>query len=783
MSADTAASIRDSKATKKSVDGGVHQSIPHDSGHKHVSGEAIYCDDVPLRETALHVAVVKSTQAHAKIVSMDAQLLEQNPDVIALITADDIAAGQGKNDWSPFAGDDPVFATEHCEYHGQPLMAVVATSHRAALMAAEAVAVEYERLPSILTAREAFAAGKFVSDPHTMQIGDSQATMQTAPRTLSGKAEVGGQEQFYLEGQIALAIPGEDQDVQIISSTQHPQETQHITARVLGLRDHQVTVQARRLGGGFGGKETNASYYAAVAALAARKTGQPCKFRLDRDDDFKITGKRHPVSADYRVGFDDDGRLLALEIEMYGDCGFSADLSRAIMDRALYHADNSYYCANSTLTAHCCYTNKVSNTAFRGFGGPQGMMIGEQIIEAIARELNLDPLLVRERNLYGRDARNVTPYHMTIEDFVADELIEELKNSAEYEQRQQAIETFNASHSWVKKGLALLPVKFGISFTTQHLNQAAALIHVYTDGSIMVNQGGTEMGQGLYVKVGQVVAEAFQVDLSQITVTTTDTSKVPNTSATAASSGSDMNGMAALDAANKIKQRLIACLSEQHGVPAENIRFANNQVIVGEQIFSFAEVAQQAYLQRVPLSATGFYKTPKIWYDRETARGRPFYYFTYGAACSEVIIDCFTGESRVIRTDLLQDVGQSLNPAIDLGQVEGAFIQGMGWLTNEELWWDDQGRLRTHAPSTYKIPTASDRPPIFNCTLWEKGRNKEATIHRSKGIGEPPFMLAMTVFFALQAAVNAARQAAGKSPISIDAPATAERILLGIQAE
>jgi xanthine dehydrogenase large subunit len=516
-----------------------------------------------------------------------------------------------------------------------------------------------------------------------------------------------------------------------------------------------------------------------MAALVAVKTGRAAKMRLDRDDDMIMTGKRHNMLADYDVGFDLDGRILAVEISFAAQCGYSADLSAAIADRALFHADNAYYLDNASLTSYRCKTNTVSNTAFRGFGGPQGMVAIEQVIDAVAAELGKDPLEIRKLNLYGGEGRNVTPYHMTVEDNILPELIDELEASSDYWARRAEITAFNKISPVLKRGLSLTPVKFGISFTTGHLNQAGALVHVYTDGSVHLNHGGTEMGQGLFVKVAQVVAEEFQIDLERVKITATHTGKVPNTSATAASSGSDINGMAARNAARSIKRRLVAFAAETYGVAAREVRFRANRVRIGEAEKSFAELVREAYFARVSLSATGFYRTPKIHYDRETASGRPFFYFAYGAAVSEVAIDTLTGESRLLRVDILHDVGRSLNPAIDLGQIEGGYIQGLGWLTSEELYWDEAGRLMTHAPSTYKIPTCSDRPEDFRVAILEGAKNREQTIYRSKAVGEPPLMLAISAFRAIADAV--ASVAEPRRLPELDAPATPERILSAVE--
>jgi xanthine dehydrogenase large subunit len=590
---------------------------------------------------------------------------------------------------------------------------------------------------------------------------------------------IGGQDHFYLEGQIAFAIPGEDGDVLVHSSTQHPSEVQHMVAHALGVPSHAVTVEVRRMGGGFGGKETQGNQFAVLAAVAAKRLNRPVKIRLDRDDDMAATGKRHDFLVSYDVGFDADGVIGGVDLLYAARCGFSSDLSGPVTDRALFHCDNSYFYPAVRARSAPFFTNTVSNTAFRGFGGPQGMVGCERVIEEIAFACQLDPLDVRKRNFYGGSPRDLTPYHQNVEDSVILRLVEELEASSDYRRRRRTIRAFNANSPVVKRGLALTPVKFGISFTATHYNQAGALVHVYTDGSVHLNHGGTEMGQGLYLKVAQVVAEEFQIDLAQVKITPTTTGKVPNTSATAASSGADLNGMAAKEAARAIKGRLADFAAERYAVPPEQVVFLPNRVRVGNQEIAFSDLVRQAYMARVPLSATGFYKTPKIHWDRDKGQGKPFYYFAYGAACSEVSIDTMTGEYMVERTDILHDVGRSLNPAIDLGQIEGGFVQGMGWLTTEELVWDEAGRLRTHAPSTYKIPLASDRPKIFNVKLADWSENQEPAIHRSKAVGEPPFMLAISVLHALSDAV--ASVADHKICPRLDAPATPERILWAVE--
>jgi xanthine dehydrogenase large subunit len=768
-----------SPATAKpaTIRGGVHNALAHDSAAKHVAGTAIYVDDIPEPAGTLHAAPGLSTRAHARIRSLDLAKVRAAPGIILVLTAGDIP---GANDVSPIgAGDDPVFASDTVEFHGQVLFAVVAESQEAARRAARLAKVEYEDLPPLLTVDDALQAEAFVLPEHVMKRGDADGAVARAPHRLKGEFRLGGQEHFYLEGQVSLAVPMEDGDVVVHCSTQHPSEVQHNVAHVLGRPNNAVTVECRRMGGGFGGKETQGSQWAAIAALAAVKLRRPVKCRLDRDDDMIATGKRHDFRIGYEVGFDDEGCILGIIFDHAARCGYSADLSGAIADRAMFHADNGYYLDAVRITSQRCKTHTVSNTAFRGFGGPQGMLGIEEVMDAIARHRGRDPLDVRRINLYGDAPRNVTPYHMAVEDNILPELISRLEEGSGYRARRAAITQWNRQNAYLKKGIALTPVKFGISFTTSHLNQAGALVHVYTDGSVHLNHGGTEMGQGLFVKVAQVVAEEFQIDLDQVKITPTNTGKVPNTSATAASSGSDMNGMAAQAAARKIKQRLVDFAAEKYKVAAESIAFLPNRVRIGNQEIPFRDLIKQAYMGRVSLSATGYYRTPKIHYDRETASGRPFLYFAYGAAVSEVLIDTLTGEYTLMRVDILHDAGRSLNPAIDLGQVEGGFIQGMGWLTSEELWFDAEGRLRTHAPSTYKIPTCSDRPADFRVHLLENMPNREETIHRSKAVGEPPLMLAISVFRAISDAI--ASLADYRLLPKLDAPATPERVLFAVE--
>jgi xanthine dehydrogenase large subunit len=763
-------------APAAAIRGGVHSAVVHDSAALHVAGEAVYVDDLPELPGTLHVYAAMSERAHARLVALDVSAIRRAPGVACVLTAADIP---GENDASPVFHDDPVFAEGEVQYAGQSLFAVAAESAEAARRAAALARVEYEDLPAQISVEDALASGVDVLPPHEMRLGDADAALSGAPHRISGTLHVGGQDHFYLEGQIAYAVPLEAGDMLVHSSTQHPSEVQHTVAKVLGLPDNAVTVEVRRMGGGFGGKESQPALIAAIAALAAAKAGRPAKLRLDRDDDMVLTGKRHDFRIDYDVGFDGEGRILGVRFDQAARCGYSADLSAAIADRAMFHVDNAYELHNGVIHSRRLKTHTVSNTAFRGFGGPQGMAGIERVIDEIAFALGRDPLDVRRANFYPAEGGGITPYHMEVTDCVIAEMTEELERSSDYRARREAVRAFNAASPILKKGIALTPVKFGISFTVTHLNQAGALVHVYKDGSVHLNHGGTEMGQGLFVKVAQVVAEEFQIDLERVKITATTTAKVPNTSATAASSGSDLNGMAARNAARTIKERLIAFAVEKYKVPEKQVVFLPNRVRIGNEEMGFADLVAEAYLGRVSLSSTGFYATPEVYYDRETASGHPFFYFAYGAAVSEVVIDTLTGENRLLRVDILHDAGRSLNPAIDLGQIEGGFIQGLGWLTTEELVWDEKGRLSTHAPSTYKIPTANDRPDDMRISIWEKGVNRSETIYRSKAVGEPPLMLALSAFSALTDAVCAAGDY--RAFPKLDAPATPERILMAVE--
>ena len=761
-------------ATKNGITGNIHSAHHHDSAAKHVSGQAVYVDDINMPAHGLVVLIGQSPHAHALIRGMDLTAVEAAPGVVCVMTAEDVP---GVNDCGPVVHDDPIFAVEKVSFVGQSVFAIVAENMAAARAALPLAYVDYDLLPAILTIDAAMEVSSFLGPPKQMIKGEPDKHLASAPRQLSGRLYCGGQEHFYLEGQAALAIPGEDGDMQLYASTQHPSEIQHKVAEMLGVSSHAVTVETRRMGGAFGGKESQGNLPALTAALAAHLTGRPAKTVYDRDDDFMLTGKRHDFRIDYEVGFDDDGRIKAVFFDQALRCGMSWDLSAAIAARAMCHADNAYDVPNMRITSYCCLTHTQSNTAFRGFGGPQGMLGIERVVDAVAHELGLDPLIVRQRNFYPEKTATVhglTHYGQTVTDCIIQPIVEKLANDSDYSSRRAAIVAFNKSSKYLKRGIALTPVKFGISFNTTFLNQAGALIHVYNDGSVQLNHGGTEMGQGLNTKVAQIVSHEFQIDLEKVRITATTTGKVPNTSATAASSGTDLNGMAAMRAAREIKSRMIDFLAEAYQTKPDNVRFVNNMVHVGAETISFSEAVRQAYMGRISLSATGYYATPKLKWDGSTMRGRPFYYFAYGAAVSEVVVDLLTGENRLVRADLLHDAGKSINPAIDLGQIEGGFLQGAGWLTTEELVWDDSGRLTTHAPSTYKIPTCSDRPIDWRVSLFAD-ENSEDTIHRSKAVGEPPLMLAISVWLALSDALAGIE---GAEYPALDAPATPERLMM-----
>ncbi len=761
------------------MSGGVHTARRHDSALKHVTGQALYVDDMPEPPGTLHAALILSAVACGRLKSLDRAAAAAMPGVVAVLGPRDIP---GRNDVSASGrGGEPLFAVDRVEFAGQPLAMVVATSLDAARAAAATVTVEIDEEEPILDIATAVRKRVWVQPPATILRGDPDAALKGAPHRLSAAFSVGGQEHFYLEGQIAFALPGEDGDIVVHSSTQHPTEVQHICAHLLGCDFNRVTAVVRRLGGGFGGKESNASWVAGAAALAANHTGKPVKLRLPREVDMIATGKRHGFEYRYTVGFDDEGRVLALDAVLAADAGWSLDLTPGVVARALTHTDNAYWIPHFRAVGYAAKTNRQSNTAFRGFGGPQGVVVMEDALDRIAHHLGRDPVELRALNFYAA-GRDETPYGQTVDENHLARCWAEVKRGGELGRRRAEIDAFNAANPVLKRGLGLFPLKFGISFNMPHMNQAGALVHVYIDGSIRLNHGGTEMGQGLFIKVAQVVAEVFKVDIDRIRPSATSTAEVPNTSPTAASTGSDLNGWAAWEAANTIRQRMVAYAAEHFGVAPADIEFADGNVRIAKpgsnQVLSFGDLSKLCWMGRVSLSSTGFYKTPKIHWDPAKMQGRPFFYFSFGAAMAEVVIDTLTGESRVLRADLVQDCGESLNPAIDLGQIEGAFVQGQGWLTCEELWWDAKGRLRTAGPSTYKIPGSRDVPPVFNVKMLPNAPSREATIFRSKAVGEPPLLLATAVWTALKDAISAAT--GRKAPVRLDAPATPERVLAAL---
>ncbi len=757
-------------------------SVPHESARAQVQGAVRYVDDIPELQGTLHAAPVMSRIAHGRVRSLDFSAALALPGVRGIVTAQDIP---GDPILGAFAHDEPIFASELVQHVGNVIALIVADDVMTARRAARLVNADIQALPAILSMQEAMVQNHFVLPPVHVRRGDADAALQVAPHRLRGSFSVGGQEHFYLEGQVAYAQPQEMGQWLIDSSTQHPGEVQHWVAHALGLSMHDVRVETRRMGGGFGGKETQAGHLAVWSALAALKFAAPVKLRLDRDDDFLITGKRHPFDYDYEVGFDDTGLLSGLKVNMRVNCGFSADLSGPVADRAIFHLDNAYFLHDVVIQSYRCKTHTQSHTAFRGFGGPQGMMVIETIMGEIARFLKRDPLEVRRKNLYdaattgalntvgaNHVARNTTHYGMQVEDNILHELLSKLEHSAQYIRRREAINAWNLSQKNFKRGISITPVKFGISFTATLFNQAGALVNVYTDGSVQINHGGTEMGQGLHTKIAQIVAHELGIPYALVRVTASDTSKIPNASATAASAGTDLNGRAAQFAARSVRDKLAAFVSGLDHCGAGAVNFRSGQVISPTQSRPWATVVGMAYANRIQLWSDGFYATPKIHYDKKTLSGRPFYYFAYGAACSEVIIDTRTGESRILKVDILHDAGRSINPAIDIGQIEGGFVQGMGWLTTEQLVWNDQGSLTTHAPSTYKIPATGCIPEHFKVDLWHEA-NREDNVFGSKAVGEPPFMLAISVWEAYREAVSAA----GGDVSKLNAPCTAENVL------
>jgi len=743
---------------------------PHESAVKHVSGAAPYVDDV-VDAGFRHVAIGSSNIAHGSIASIDLTEVWGSSGVVDVITVEDIP---GHTDIGPVFGGDPLLTSTGIEFYGQAIFAVLAETQSLARKAVLRAKIEYIEKTPVLDLKEAIEKEFYVRPPHRMQRGDAATALKSSPHLLRGTVRVGGQEHFYLEGQVATAVPDEDNGVHVVSSNQNPTEAQKLVAEVLGISMKDVLLETRRLGGGFGGKETQANACCCLAALFALRNRCKTVCRLSRRDDMLMTGKRHEFINDYEVSFDGTGAITAITYQLAAKCGSSPDLSDAIVDRAMFHCDNAYYYPNVLIDGLRCKTHTVSNTAFRGFGGPQGMIAAETVIDAIAFELNMDPLDVRRINFY-KDG-DLTPYHQKVTDFTVPRIVEELELSSNYRQRREEIKEFNAHHDLLKKGIALTPVKFGISFTATHLNQAGALLHLYTDGTVHLNHGGTEMGQGLFTKVALVVSAELGVPISAIKISATRTDKVPNTSATAASSGSDLNGMAALIAARKIKRRLIDYLTDSHSCGADEVAFSTDGFSIGgSHVGSWQELATSAWVARISLSATGFYKTPDIYYDRNNARGRPFLYYANGAAVSEVVIDTLTGESKQLRTDIIHDVGASINDAIDIGQIEGGFIQGLGWLTTEELVWNADGRLLSDGPATYKIPAIGDAPHEFNVKLLENSPNAAPTVMRSKAVGEPPLMLSFSVWCAIRDAIASVGDY--QHFPELNAPATAEEIL------
>ena len=757
----------------KKQTGPVGKSVFHESAIKQVCGTADYIDDHLELQNSLYGYPVVSPITCGKILSIDKSAALALDGVKTILSSDDIP---GAKDIGPVFSGDPLLAGDEIFYHNQPVLLVVADSYKVARKAARLVKFECEETPAILDIHDAIKQKNWVRPPHSMIKGDAPTAIAQAEHKISGEISIGGQEHFYLEGQVAIAQPNEDGGMFIQCSTQHPSEVQHLVAKVLNQPFNVVTVEMRRMGGAFGGKETQAAPWACLAALGAHHTGFPVKIRLARSDDFRLTGKRHPFYNKYEVGFDSEGVVAGVDIEVNGYCGFSPDLSDAIVDRAMFHVDNSYFYPTAKIVGNRCKTNTMSHTAFRGFGGPQGLLTAELIMDDIARYLGKDPLTVRKANLY-RPGRDVTPYKQTVEQHIIADMIEKLEIDAQYWQRREAIKTFNQASPFIKKGLSMTPVKFGISFTVQHLNQAGALVNIYSDGSIQVNHGGTEMGQGLNTKIAQIVAQAFSLDMNKVRITATNTDKVPNTSPTAASSGTDLNGMAALNAANTIKTRLINFISHHFEVDSTTIIFDDNVIDYGKGKITFPELISLAYLNRISLSSTGYYATPKIHYDRSKSEGKPFFYFSHGVALSEVEIDTLTGENTVTRVDILHDVGDSLNPAIDIGQIEGGFIQGMGWLTTEDLQWDNKGRLASFGPANYKIPAIGDTPAEFNVNLYDSA-NPETTVFRSKAVGEPPFMLSSSVWAAMRDAISSITDY--RFAPQLDTPATPERVLAAV---
>ena len=726
---------------------------PHESAIAHANGSALYTHDIGLKRRSLEVWLVRSTTAHADLHGINITGALESPGVHTVLTAADIP---GHNNTGPSRHDEPLFASDKILFQGQIIAAVIADTLEQARVAAALIGVDRTPLPPIIGIENAIAADSYLTDPHHLHRGEIESALEESPKIIEGTFHIGGQEQFYLETHAALAEPDGEGSVFIRSSTQHPSETQTIVAEVLGCSRNQVVIECPRMGGGFGGKETQANPFAAICALAALRTGQPVTMQLDRDHDMETTGKRHPFYAEYKVGYHPDGTLHAADIRVFSDGGWSLDLSQPVNDRALFHLDNAYYIPNVRFEGRVCRTNVTSHTAFRGFGGPQGVIVIEEILGRIATELDLPAEDIRSKNFYhGSGETNTTHYGEEVDDNRLQRIWDELLESSEFKKRKADLATWNAENPHTKRGLAMTPVKFGISFTLKHYNQAGALVLIYADGSVQVNHGGTEMGQGLHTKILSVTMRELGLPADRIRLMHTRTDKVPNTSATAASSGSDLNGMAVADACHTLKARLAALAAVEFGCNPGDIIFRDAALHAPDgRSLTFNEICVIAYTQRIQLSATGFYKTPDLEWDWSMAnpKGRPFHYYAFGASVSEVELDGFTGMHHIRRVDILHDVGDSLNPDIDRGQIEGGFVQGAGWLTSEELKWTPEGVLLSHSASTYAIPSISDAPLDFRVNLLQRATQKN-TIHGSKAVGEPPLMLAISVREALRDAV------------------------------
>jgi len=756
----------------------IHEKRPHESATKHVSGYARYTDDISEPPGTLYGAIGWAKKSHAVIKKIDLDQVVKSEGVISVVTSKDIP---GRNDVGPVFDGDPIFPNKKVEYFGQPLFAVAAKTTELARKAVLKAKITYKTLKPIIEIKDALRKKTFVLKEQIIKKGDPKRKIRESVKSLKGNFTTGSQEHFALEGQVAFVIPREDNDYTVYSSTQHPSETQQIISKMLNQKSNSITVSVRRIGGGFGGKETQSFIFAAICTLLAKKTKCPVKLRADRDDDIIITGKRHEFYSEYEVGFNELGIIEGLIIKLASKCGISPDLSGAINTRALLHIDNSYYLSDVLVENFLCKTNTSSSTAFRGFGGNQGMMVIENIIDNIARSINKDPSEIRRRNFYQKKKKNITHYGMKIEDNVINDIFDRLIKTSNYKSRQLNIKKFNSKNKYLKKGIAITPVKFGISFTTWHLNQAGSLVHIYcNDGSVHVNTGAIEMGQGTYTKIAQLAAKELGLPFDKVKVSATRTDKVPNTSASAASSTTDLNGAATINAINKIKQNLSAFVKRKYKLKNAEAIYENGTVKFKEKSFRFNALIKEAYFNRVSLSSSGFYTTPKIHFDKKSFKGRPFLYFCYGAAVSEVLVDTLTGENKILRVDIIHDAGRAINPAIELGQIEGGFVQGAGWLTMEEVNWKTNGEITTHSPSTYKIPAVNDMPEQFNVEIYKYGKNVENVINKSKTTGEPPLMNAMSVFFAIKDAIASVGDY--KIRPTINAPATPEKILMSINS-